>query len=93
MLGILSQDMVERSPNQVLATIDGNKILVEGIEIYMPIDSKHCLAIADMKNDGSFLKHKITKSHVRAINKLVFSQANKYVISGNKALLESLEEA
>lgn len=75
------------TPNQKPA------ILVEGIEIYMPIDSKHCLAIADMKNDGSFLKHKITKSQVRAINKLVFSQANKYVISGNKALLESLEEA
>lgn len=32
MLGILSQDMVERSPNQVFATIDGKKILIEGID-------------------------------------------------------------
>jgi hypothetical protein len=74
-------------PNRNLA------ILVEGVEIYMPIDSTNCLAIDSRPNNGEFMKHKVNKRNVRAINHLVFSQAGKFVISGNKALLKSLVES
>lgn len=64
-------------------------ILLPGSDKYLPLNSKYCLAITDGKWSG--VGHlKVTKNKVRAINRLACLQAEKYVISGSRPLLQSL---
>ncbi len=64
-------------------------ILLSGTEKYLPLSSKFCLAVADGRW-GGITPTKVTKNNVRAINRLSYLQAGKYVIAGNKALLQSI---
>lgn len=64
-------------------------ILLRGTEKYLPLSSKYCLVITDGAWSG--VNHvNITKNRVRAINRLSYLQAGKYVISGSKPLLHSI---
>lgn len=64
-------------------------ILKKDIQRFFPLNSKTCLVIID--NDKfELLTDNITKDQVKAINRLIFDQAYKYVISGSSQLLLSL---
>jgi len=64
-------------------------ILLPGTEKYFPLSSRCCLAITDGGWTG--IRHlKATTNNVRAINRLAFMQAEKYVISGSMPLLRSI---
>lgn len=72
-----------------LKPFESPAILLPGTEKYLPLSSRHCLAITD--GDWSGITHaNITKNNVRAINRLSYLQAGKYVISGSKQLLQSI---
>jgi hypothetical protein len=64
-------------------------ILLDGVERYFPLNSKSCLVILDEEYTQDITHKIISKTEVRRINKILFSQAEKYVISGNKTLLQS----
>jgi hypothetical protein len=64
-------------------------ILLPGTEKYLPLSNRSCLAITDGEW-GGITHAKLTKNQVRAINRLSYLQASKYVISGNEVLLKSL---
>lgn len=72
-----------------LRPFESPAILLPGAEKYLPLSSGYCLAITDGDWGGITLAT-ITKNNVRAINRLGFLQAEKYVISGNKSLLKSI---
>jgi hypothetical protein len=65
-------------------------ILLRGVTRYFPLDRKTCLVILEEPATKEIAHRPITASEVRKINKLLFQQAKKYVISGNNRLLESL---
>lgn len=72
-----------------LQPLESPAILLPGTEKYLPLSSRFCLAIVD--GGWSEISHtKVTKNNVRAINRLGYMQAGKYVISGSKALLRSI---
>lgn len=64
-------------------------ILLPGTEKYFPLSSRACLAICDGLW-GGVTPVRLTKNRVRAINRLAYLQAGKYVISGSKPLLQSI---
>ena len=66
-------------------------ILMPGMVRYFPLSSTHCLVIHGNASDRKIRREVVSKQVVRAINSLTTSQANLYVISGSKALLESLK--
>lgn len=72
-----------------LKSFESPAILLRGTEKYLPLSSKYCLLIADGEWGG--INHvNITKNNVRAINRLGYLQAGKYVISGSRPLLQSI---
>jgi len=68
-------------------------ILLEGVERYFPLNSKSCLVIFDEEYTQDIPYKTISKIEVRRINKILFDQAEKYVIGGNKTLLQSFVTA
>ena len=64
-------------------------ILLEGVERYFPLNNKCCLVILDEEYEEDINYQPISKAEVRRLNKILFDQAEKYVISGNKTLLQS----
>jgi hypothetical protein len=73
--------------------LKGNEVLAilmrEGIR-YFPLNSSSCLVVTDEPYASKFDHRTVSKLQVRKINKLIYDQATKYVISGSKPLLESL---
>jgi hypothetical protein len=64
-------------------------ILLPGVKRYIPLSSKTCLVIIG-EWEGREIKHStVSKAKVREINKIIFEQAQKYVISGSDKLLSS----
>jgi hypothetical protein len=74
----------ELAPNEVLA------IMLKGSVRYFPINSKTCLVMSEGRDGRKILHTKISKKKVRKINKLIYNQAKRYVISGNENLISSL---
>jgi hypothetical protein len=72
-----------------LRPLESPAILLPGTEKYLPLSSKYCLAITEGGWSG-IIRAKVTKNNVRAINRLSYLQAGKYVISGSKPLLYSI---
>jgi hypothetical protein len=65
-------------------------ILLPDVKCFFPLDSKTCLVIVD--NDHFELKESIiSKDRVKSINRLIYTQAQQYVISSSKPLLRSLK--
>jgi len=65
-------------------------ILLAGAVRFFPLNSKSCLFMFDGGFRGEIEHKVISKSEVRKINQLTYKQAQKYMISGNRALLTSL---
>lgn len=72
-----------------LKPFESPAILLPGTEKYLPLSSRYCLAITDGKW-GGVTRARFTKKNVRAINRLTYLQAGKYVISGSQPLLRSI---
>lgn len=72
-----------------LRPFESPAILLPGTEKYLPLSSRCCLLITDGSWSG-VSRTKITRNSIRAINRLAFLQAGKYVISGSKPLLHSI---
>jgi len=87
---ITSDNPVGLIINRQLKEYEVPAILLPGAIRCFPLNSKSCLVMLD----GGFRKeieHKvISKNEVRKINQMTYAQAQKYVISGSKALLTSL---
>lgn len=65
-------------------------ILLKDVQRYFPINAKTCLVIVDDDHFG-LKKSGLSKDQVKDINRLIYSQAQQYVISGSKPLLLSLK--
>jgi hypothetical protein len=65
-------------------------ILLPGVVRYFPINAKICLVMTDEPVRREILHATISRREVRMINKIIYVQAQKYVLSGNRSLLESL---
>lgn len=65
-------------------------IMLPGVTRYFPLDFKHCLVMTDDLKGRAIERRTASKKEVRIINKIITEQAYKYVISGNKRLLDRL---
>ena len=72
-----------------LKPFESPAVLLPGTEKYLPLSRRFCLAIVDGEW-GGIISTKVTRNNVRAINRLGYLQAGKYVISGNRPLLQSI---
>lgn len=70
--------------NEILA------ILMREGNSYFPLDRHSCLVITDEPFTYKFDYKITTRVQVRKINKIIYDQATKYVISGSEYLLKSL---
>lgn len=87
---ITSDNPIGLHLDRPLATGEALSILLNGVQRFFPVNAKTCLAIVD--NDRFELKKSaISKKHVKSINKLIYDQAQQYVISGSQLLLSSLK--
>lgn len=65
-------------------------VLLPGVMRCFPLDSKHCLVMTNDLTGRKIDRRVASKGEVRMINKTLSEQAYKYVISGNRRLLESV---
>jgi hypothetical protein len=88
---ITSDNPIGLHLNRSLETGESLAILLNGVQRFFPINAKTCLAIVD--NEHFELKKSIiSKNQVKSINKLIYDQAQQYVISGSQSLLSSLKD-
>lgn len=87
---ITSDNPMTLDINRELLPHESLAILLPGVVRYFPINAKACLVITDETIKRGIGHQTITKNEVRKINKLLYSKALNYVISGNQKLLASL---
>ena len=87
---ITSDNPMALSINRELSVYETLAILLPGVVRHFPLDSRTCLMMVGERTAREIQHNIISKNEVRKINKLIYSQALKYVISGNKTLLDSL---
>lgn len=77
----------ELLPHETLA------VLSPGVTRYFPLNSKTCLSISNEVTQRKISHQTLSKKEVRKVNKLLYNEAFRYVISGNEKLLKSLTQA
>lgn len=86
---ITSDNPMTLSINRELLPHETLAVLLPGVIRHFPINSKTCLVITDETTKREISHQNISKNEVRKINKLLYNEALRSVISGNQRLLAS----